>query len=150
MLSNGWKILRGCGECKDKNINAEVINLRTLRPLDIDTIIGSVKKTNRVVACEEGFPFSGIGAEISALITEKLISLMLCCKGKRESVNALCTNLEKLALPQVDDIVVFCTSMLERLGIFNECRYLNASSQLVEEELYQMVDKEGDKVRSLI
>ena len=47
---------------------AEVINLRSLRPLDTETIINSVKKTNRVVTCEEGFPFSGIGSEISAVI----------------------------------------------------------------------------------
>ena len=65
------KSLEAAEILEDKNINAEVINLRTLRPLDIDTIIESVKKTNRVVTCEEGFPFSGIGAEISALITEK-------------------------------------------------------------------------------
>ena len=52
-------------------IKSEVIDLRSIVPLDIDTIIESVKKTNRVVTCEEGFPFSGIGAEISALISEK-------------------------------------------------------------------------------
>jgi pyruvate dehydrogenase E1 component beta subunit len=93
---------------KDKNINAEVINLRTLRPLDIDTIIESVKKTNRVVTCEEGFPFSGIGAEISALITEKafdwLDSPVVRVTGKDVPM-PYAANLEKLALPQVDDIV---------------------------------------------
>jgi len=93
---------------KDKNINAEVINLRTLRPLDIDTIIESVKKTNRVVTCEEGFPFSGIGAEISALITEKafdwLDAPVVRVTGKDVPM-PYAANLEKLALPQVDDIV---------------------------------------------
>ena len=102
------KSLEAAEILKDKNINAEVINLRTLRPLDIDTIIESVKKTNRVVTCEEGFPFSGIGAEISALITEKafdwLDAPVLRVTGKDVPM-PYAANLEKLALPQVDDIV---------------------------------------------
>ena len=99
---------------KDKNINAEVINLRTLRPLDIDTIIESVKKTNRVVTCEEGFPFSGIGAEISALIIEKafdwLDAPVVRVTGKDVPM-PYAANLEKLALPQVDDIVSACAQV---------------------------------------
>ena len=102
------KSLEAAETLKDKNINAEVINLRTLRPLDIDTIIESVKKTNRVVTCEEGFPFSGIGAEISALITEKafdwLDAPVVRVTGKDVPM-PYAANLEKLALPQVDDIV---------------------------------------------
>ena len=99
---------------KDKNINAEVVNLRTLRPLDIDTMIESVKKTNRVVTCEEGFPFSGIGAEISALITEKAFD-WLDAPVKRITGKDVpmpyAANLEKLALPQVDDIVSACAEV---------------------------------------
>ena len=99
---------------KDKNINAEVINLRTLRPLDADTIIESVKKTNRVVTCEEGFPFSGIGAEISALITEKAFD-WLDAPVKRVTGKDVpmpyAANLEKLALPQVEDIVNACAEV---------------------------------------
>ena len=102
------KSLEAAEILKDKNINAEVINLRTLRPLDIDTIIESVKKTNRVVTCEEGFPFSGIGAEISALINEKafdwLDAPVVRVTGKDVPM-PYAANLEKLALPQVDDIV---------------------------------------------
>ena len=102
------KSLEAAEILEDKNINAEVINLRTLRPLDIDTIIESVKKTNRVVTCEEGFPFSGIGAEISALITEKafdwLDAPVVRVTGK-DAPMPYAANLEKLALPQVDDIV---------------------------------------------
>ncbi|CAN7974622.1 unnamed protein product, partial [Ixodes persulcatus] len=56
---------------KEHNISAEVIDLRTIRPLDIETVLSSVKKTNRVLTIEEGWPFSGIGAEISAQIMEK-------------------------------------------------------------------------------
>ena len=102
------KSLEAAEILEDKNINAEVINLRSLRPLDIDTIIESVKKTNRVVTCEEGFPFSGIGAEISALITEKafdwLDAPVVRVTGKDVPM-PYAANLEKLALPQVDDIV---------------------------------------------
>lgn len=53
-----------------EGINAEVINLRTIRPMDKETIINSVKKTNRVVTVEEGWPQSGVGAEITAIINE--------------------------------------------------------------------------------
>ena len=105
------KSLEAAEILKDKNINAEVINLRTLRPLDIDTIIESVKKTNRVVTCEEGFPFSGIGAEISALIIEKAFD-WLDAPVKRVTGKDVpmpyAANLEKLALPQIDDIVSAC------------------------------------------
>ena len=108
------KSLEAAEILKDKNINAEVINLRTLRPLDIDTIIESVKKTNRVITCEEGFPFSGIGAEISALITEKafdwLDAPVLRVTGKDVPM-PYAANLEKLALPQVDDIVSASTQV---------------------------------------
>jgi len=53
-----------------EGINAEVINLRTIKPLDFDTIVQSVRKTNRVVTVEEGWPQSGIGAEIIAIVNE--------------------------------------------------------------------------------
>lgn len=55
---------------KEHGINAEVINLRCLRPLDRNTILSSIKKTNRIVSVEEGWPQCGIGAEIAASIME--------------------------------------------------------------------------------
>ena len=54
-----------------EGIDAEVINLRSLRPLDVDTIVASVKKTNRIVSVEEGWPLAGIGSEIAALMMEQ-------------------------------------------------------------------------------
>jgi pyruvate dehydrogenase E1 component beta subunit len=54
----------------EEGINAEVINLRSIRPLDIDTIIKSVKKTNRLVSVEGGWPMFGVGSEIAAQIME--------------------------------------------------------------------------------
>lgn len=55
---------------RDHNINAEVINLRSLRPLDRKSIIKSVKKTNRIVNVEEGWPQCGIGAEVAGILME--------------------------------------------------------------------------------
>ena len=91
-----------------QGINAEVINLRTIRPLDVDTIVESVKKTNRVISCEEGFSYSGIGSEICSLIQEIafdwLDAPVLRVTGKDVPM-PYAANLEKLALPQVDDII---------------------------------------------
>lgn len=55
---------------KDHGINAEVINLRSVRPFDRETVLGSIKKTSRIVSVEEGWPQNGIGAEIAAMIME--------------------------------------------------------------------------------
>jgi pyruvate dehydrogenase E1 component beta subunit len=105
------KSIEAADTLREMGINAEVINLRTLRPLDILTIIESVKKTNRVVTCEEGFPFAGIGAEISALINENAFD-WLDAPVKRVTGKDVpmpyAANLEKLALPQVDDIIKAC------------------------------------------
>jgi len=105
------KAIEAADALNDLGINAEVINLRTLRPLDSSTIINSVKKTNRVVTCEEGFPFAGIGAEISALINEQAFDWLDApirrVTGKDVPM-PYAANLEKLALPQVDDIINAC------------------------------------------
>jgi pyruvate dehydrogenase E1 component beta subunit len=60
--------LQAAEELAKEGISCEVINLRTIKPLDRDTIIKSVIKTNRLVTVEDGFPQSGIGAEIAAII----------------------------------------------------------------------------------
>jgi pyruvate dehydrogenase E1 component beta subunit len=92
----------------EQGINAEVVNLRTIRPMDRHTIIESVKKTNSVVTCEEGFPQHGVGAEIAALVVEHAFDYL---DAPVERVTAkdvplpYAANLEQLALPQVDDIV---------------------------------------------
>src|SRR6185295_12106131 len=63
--------LKAAEELAKENISAEVIDLRTLRPMDTETIVNSVKKTGRVVTVEEGWQQSGIGAEIAARIMEQ-------------------------------------------------------------------------------
>jgi pyruvate dehydrogenase E1 component beta subunit len=102
------KSLEAADLLANEGINAEVLNLRTLRPLDMDTIIDSLKKTNRIVTCEEGFSFSGIGSEIVANIQEKafdwLDAPILRVTGKDVPM-PYAANLEKLAIPQVEDIV---------------------------------------------
>lgn len=62
--------LQAADELAKEGVSAEVINLRTIRPLDRDAIIKSVIKTNRLVTVEEGWPQSGVGAEIAALVME--------------------------------------------------------------------------------
>jgi pyruvate dehydrogenase E1 component beta subunit len=89
-------------------IEAEVIDLRTIRPLDVETVVGSVKATNRLVSVEEGWPQSGIGAELAALMMEHafdwLDAPVMRVTGKDVPM-PYAANLEKLALPQVADIV---------------------------------------------
>lgn len=91
-----------------EGIEAEVIDLRTIRPLDTETIVKSVKKTNRLISCEEGFPFAGIGSELAVQMMEQafdhLDAPVLRVTGKDVPM-PYAANLEKLALPQADDIV---------------------------------------------
>ena len=92
----------------EQGISAEVIDLRTIRPLDCDTIVGSVKKTSRLITCEEGFPFAGIGAEIAMQVMEQafdwLDAPIVRVTGKDVPM-PYAENLEKLALPQAEVIV---------------------------------------------
>jgi pyruvate dehydrogenase E1 component beta subunit len=88
-------------------IDAEVIDLRTIRPLDTDTIVASVRKTNRLVTVEEGWPFAGIGAELSAAMMELAFDDLDAPVARVSGVDVpmpYAANLEKLALPQADQI----------------------------------------------
>jgi pyruvate dehydrogenase E1 component beta subunit len=100
--------LKAAEELAKKHIMAEVIDLRTLRPLDDATIIESVKKTGRLITVEEGWPQNGIGAEISARVMEKAFDYLdapvMRVTGKDVPM-PYAANLEKLALPSVADIV---------------------------------------------
>jgi len=91
-----------------EGIEAEVIDLRTIRPLDVETIVGSVRKTNRLVSVEEGWPFAGIGAELSALMMEQAFDDLDAPVVRVHGADVplpYAANLEKLALPQPEDIV---------------------------------------------
>jgi pyruvate dehydrogenase E1 component beta subunit len=102
------KALQAAEQLAAEGISAEVIDLRTLRPLDIDTIIESVMKTNRMVTVEEGWPTAGIGSEIAALVMEKAFDyldapVVRVCGADVPLPYA--ANLEKLALPQIHKII---------------------------------------------
>jgi pyruvate dehydrogenase E1 component beta subunit len=100
--------LKAADELAKEGISAEVIDLRTLRPLDTETIIESVKKTSRIVSVEEGWPFAGIGAEITAIMMEQCFDYLdapvLRVTGKDVPL-PYAANLEKLCLPKAEDIV---------------------------------------------
>jgi pyruvate dehydrogenase E1 component beta subunit len=100
--------LQAAEELEKAGIAAEVIDLRTLRPFDADTVAGSVRRTNRIVTVEEGWPFAGIGAEIAALIMEHCFDWLDApvrrVTGKDVPL-PYAANLEHLAVPQVEDIV---------------------------------------------
>ena len=100
--------LHAAEQLEQDGISCEVIDPRTIRPLDIDTIITSVQKTNRVVIAEESHPFCGVGAEISAEIHERAFDY-LDAPVKRVSGADVpmpyAKNLEKLAIPDVAKIV---------------------------------------------
>jgi len=86
-----------------EGIDAEVINLRSLRPLDTATIIESVKKTNRIVSVEEGWPFAGIGAEVAMQVIEHAFDWLDAPPVRVHGMDVplpYAANLEKLALPQ--------------------------------------------------
>lgn len=102
------KALQAADKLAEAGIDAEVINLRTIRPLDRYTILESLKKTNRIVVCEEGWPFAGIGAEIAALIGEHAFDYLDAPLKRVCSADVplpYAANLEALALPQADEIV---------------------------------------------
>ena len=91
-----------------EGINAEVIDLRTLRPLDTDTVIESVKKTNRIVCAEEGWGQSGIGAEIAARVVAEAFDYLDAPPERVFQADVplpYAANLEALSLPGVEDVV---------------------------------------------
>ncbi len=86
----------------EQGISAEVINLRTIRPLDTETIVASVKKTSRLVCVEEGWPFAGIGAEVAMQVIEHAFDYLDAPPARVAGADVpmpFAANLEKLALP---------------------------------------------------
>jgi len=102
------KALEAAEKLAEEGIEAEVIDLRSLRPLDTETVARSVKKTNRIVSVEEGWPVAGIGSEIAAVMMEQCFDWLDAPLRRVAGVDVplpYAANLEKLALPQPDDIV---------------------------------------------
>src|SRR5712692_5306300 len=100
--------LKAAEELEKQGLSCEVIDPRTIRPLDIDTIVESVKKTNRVVIAEESHPFCSVGAEIAAQITERAFDYLDAPARRVSGADVpmpYAKNLEKLAIPGVEQLV---------------------------------------------
>jgi pyruvate dehydrogenase E1 component beta subunit len=100
--------LKAAEQLEKEGISCEVIDPRTIRPLDIDTIVESVKKTNRVVVAEESHAFCGVGAEISIEITERAFDYLDAPVKRVSAVDVpmpYAKNLEQLAIPDVAQLV---------------------------------------------
>jgi pyruvate dehydrogenase E1 component subunit beta len=100
-----------------EGVSAEVIDLRTLRPLDIETVVKSVQKTNRIVSVEEGWAYSGIGAEIAAQMMEQAFDYLDAPVHRVTAKDVplpYAANLERMALPQAADIVAAAKAVLYR------------------------------------
>jgi pyruvate dehydrogenase E1 component beta subunit len=100
--------LKAAEELTKEGIDAEVVDLRTLRPMDTEAIVASVKKTGRIVTVEEGWPQSGIGAEIAARVIEHAFDYLdapVTRVSGKDVPMPYAANLEKLALPTVADVV---------------------------------------------
>jgi pyruvate dehydrogenase E1 component beta subunit len=109
--------LKAAEELAKKHIHAEVIDLRTLRPMDTETIVASVKKTNRCVVVEEGWPQSGVAAEVSARIMEQAFDYLdapVARVSGKDVPMPYAANLEKLALPTVNDVVEAAKAVMYR------------------------------------
>jgi pyruvate dehydrogenase E1 component beta subunit len=116
--SNGMTYaLKAADELAKEGIEAEVIDLRTLRPLDTDTLVASVKKTGRAVTVEEGWQQSGVGAEIAARIMEHAFDYLdapVARVSGKDVPMPYAANLEKLALPSVADVVAAAKAVCYR------------------------------------
>jgi pyruvate dehydrogenase E1 component beta subunit len=109
--------LAAAEELEKSGISAEVIDLRTLRPFDVESVVASVRKTNRIVAVEEGWPFAGIGAEIAAIVMEECFDWLdapLRRVSGKDVPLPYAANLERLATPQIEDIVAAARAVAYR------------------------------------
>ena len=109
------KALQAAEALAKDGIEAEVIDLRTIRPLDIDTIVNSVQRTNRIVSVEEGWATSGIGSEIAALMMEHAFDWLDAPVKRVAGVDVpmpYAANLERLALPQAENIAEAAKAVL--------------------------------------
>jgi pyruvate dehydrogenase E1 component beta subunit len=114
----GMTYALGAAEALAKEgIEAEVIDLRTIRPMDIETVVASVQKTNRCVAVEEGFPQSGVTAEIGMRIMEAAFDYLDAPVARvtgKDVPMPYAANLEKLALPNIGEVVAAAKAVCYR------------------------------------
>jgi pyruvate dehydrogenase E1 component beta subunit len=100
-----------------EGIEAEIIDLRTLRPLDLETVVASVRKTNRILMVEEGWPICSIGSEICARVALEAFDHLDAPPTKVTGADVpmpYAANLEKLALPSVEQVVAAAKAVCYR------------------------------------
>ncbi|MGH6888655.1 MAG: pyruvate dehydrogenase complex E1 component subunit beta [Rhizomicrobium sp.] len=110
-------VIEAAEKLAEEGIEAEIVDLRSLRPLDIETVIESVKKTNRLVSVEQGWPVCSIGAQIASEIVEHAFDYLDAPPVKitgRDVPMPYAANLEKLALPSVGDVIGAVRAVLYR------------------------------------
>jgi pyruvate dehydrogenase E1 component beta subunit len=109
--------LQAAKRLEKDGIEAEVLDLRSLRPLDVDGILATVHKTNRVVYLEEGWPYAGIGAQVAAIIQEEAFDALdapVVRVTQADVPMPYAKNLEKLAKPNVERVMAACKRVLYR------------------------------------
>jgi pyruvate dehydrogenase E1 component beta subunit len=109
--------LQAAGKLEKDGVQADVLDLRTLRPLDVDAILATVAKTNRVVYLEEGWPYAGTGAEIVSIIQEEAFDHLdapIRRVTQADIPMPYAKNLENLAKPNADRVVEACNQVLYR------------------------------------
>ena len=110
------KCLRAAEILAEQGIQAEIIDLRSLRPLDIETVIESVKKTNRLMTVEEGWGYAGIGSEICAQINEQAFDWLdapIIRVAGADVPLPYAANLEHAAMPQIEDIALKASKLVK-------------------------------------
>jgi pyruvate dehydrogenase E1 component beta subunit len=111
--------MQAAAKMEKAGISAEVVDLRTLRPLDVEAILRSIHKTNRAVYVEEGWAFGGIGAQIVSLIQEEAFDYLdapVLRVTQADIPMPYAKQLEKLAKPSVERIIDACNRVLYRTG----------------------------------
>jgi pyruvate dehydrogenase E1 component beta subunit len=109
--------LQAASRLEREGVSAEVVDLRSLRPLDVEAILSSVRKTNRAVYLEEGWPYAGIGAQIAATIQEEVFDYLdapVLRVGQADVPMPYAKNLEQLAKPNAQRVVEACKRVLYR------------------------------------
>lgn len=108
--------LKAAARLEQEGISAEIVDLRTLRPLDMVPVLESVRKTGRAVVCEEDWPMCGVGAELSAQIQESAFDYLDAPVRRISGVDVpmpYAKNLEKMAVPGEEDIFRACREIVE-------------------------------------
>jgi pyruvate dehydrogenase E1 component beta subunit len=107
--------LMAAGKLEKEGVQAEVLDLRSLRPLDVDAILRTVRKTNRAVILEQGWPYAGFGAQIASIIQEEAfddLDAPVLRVSQADVPMPYAKNLEQLAKPSADRVIQACKKVL--------------------------------------